>query len=487
MENTGRITRTLTPTARRILYGETAGSAIERDMFFITEVDRAHIVMLGEQGIIDGRRGRALLRAIETLRRSRFSVLRERHAPRGLYLLYEHYLAEILGDDVAGVLHTARSRNDLNATVLQLRLRQPYSHCLREALRLVAIMLRRADRFRQVVMPIYTHYQAAVPVSYGHYLAGVAVALERDIAGLIQAGSGLEECPLGAGAAGGTSVPIDPQRTAALLGFRRPTLHSIDAVASRDLVLRVLAALSVLGTTLSRLATDLLLWSTAEFSFLTFPDTLVGSSSMMPQKRNPFLLEHIQARGTAPLGAFVAAAAATHATPFTNSIAVGTEATDHVWEPLRTVTEALALARLMVAGAQPQPDAMLQRAAAGYTSATALADRLVVEHGMAFRLAHRIVGEIVRGAIDQGEPLEAAAERALVDAQIAIPLDDLDPGSVAGRSVHGGGPGTSSLDACLHSLRAQWGAQAQQCRALGETWRRTPLDEAVTGYLSVAG
>src|SRR5205823_6718531 len=137
-----------------------------------------------------------------------FAALRDRAAPRGLYLLYESYLIEQLGARAGGVLHTARSRNDLNATILRLRLRGPYLRLLREALRLQAVLLSRARRFSGVVMPIYTHFQAALPVTYGHYLAGVAQALERDIAGLIALADDLNRCPLGAGAVGGTSLPI---------------------------------------------------------------------------------------------------------------------------------------------------------------------------------------------------------------------------------------------------------------------------------------
>src|SRR5262249_17458275 len=202
------------------------------------------------------------------------------------------------------------ARNDLNATVLRIRLRQPILRLLSESLRLQAVLLRRARKFRRIVMPAYTHYQAAVPVTYGHYLAGVAGALERDILGLIEGSRELDFCPLGAGSVGGTTLPIDQQRTASLLGFSGPVLHSIDAVASRDIVTRMLAAISILGITLSRLAADLLLWTTSEFGFLKLPDRLVGSSSMMPQKRNPFILEHVQGRSAAAIGAFVAAATA---------------------------------------------------------------------------------------------------------------------------------------------------------------------------------
>jgi argininosuccinate lyase len=163
--------------------------------------------------------------------------LRGREAPRELYLFYEHHLAETLGEQAGGAVHLARSRNDTNATVLRPRLRSVRRRLVREVLRLLAVLVRRAERHAGLVMPIYTHHQVALPVTCGHYLA--RVALKRDLRGLEAAASDLDRSPLGAGAAGGTTLPIDPARTARLLGFSEPVLHSVDAVASRDLVLRL--------------------------------------------------------------------------------------------------------------------------------------------------------------------------------------------------------------------------------------------------------
>lgn len=471
MDNTGRITRTLTPAARRIVFGSNADAGIEAEMAHASLVDFAHLVMLAERRIVARDKACALVEAIGRLRSSDFAPLRGRAAPRGLYLLYENYLIESLGAAVGGVLHTARSRNDLNATVFRLRLRAPFLRLIGETLRLQAVLLRRARRYAEVVMPAYTHYQASMPVTYGHYLAGVAEALARDTAACFAAGEDLARCPLGAGAAGGSSLPIDPERTAALLGFERAALNSTDAVASRDLALRLLGAAAVLGVTLSRLAADLLLWSTAEFAFLSLPDELIGSSSMMPQKRNPFLLEHVQGRSGAALGAFVAAAYATHATPFTNSVAVSTEAVAALWPALQKTTEAVTLLRLVAAGARPNPRAMLARAEGGYTTATELANRLAVEGGEPFRSAHHTVGEIIREAVaDGGKSLEEAARRLTEERRVAS-LDGLDPESVARASVYGGGPGPASLDRGLRAAREEWGRAATRRRELGRRWR----------------
>lgn len=456
MGATGRISTGIKPEIAELLFGTTVDEAIDTELGYITQVDRAHLLMLAEQGLVADDVARTVLRAIDELRATDYAALRGKQAGRGLFLLYESVLPD------GGVLQTGRSRNDLNATVLLLRLRDEWSALARAVLGLQAVLIERAAEFADVVMPAYTHYQAAVPITYGHWLAGVAFALGRDAAAVIDAGrTGLARCPLGAGSAGGTTLAIDPARTAELLGFDHPVAHSLDAVASRDVVLRLLAAASIAGVTLSRLTADLLPWLGGEYGFLTLPDDLVGSSSLMPQKRNPFVLEQVQGRTTAAVGAFTAAAGAMHATPFTNSIAVGTEAVSHVWRGLRSIADALRLAGFLVDGARPVPERMLQRAVEGYTTATALADRLVVAEGKSFRDAHHEVGSLIN-------ELEAAGKH--------IEGDGLDPASVVAASRYGGGPAPSSIEAGLELLRGEHAAHVEAVEQADKSWRAAEAD-----------
>jgi argininosuccinate lyase len=485
VENTGRIRRPLSRTARQIVFGDHVEQAIREELPFYVQIDRAHLVMLLEQGLLPAESVRRLLAVMDELVAHDYAALRGRPAPRGLYLLYENYLIERLGEEVGGAVHLGRSRNDINATVMRLRLRGRYHRLVREMLRLLAVLVRRAERHARLAMPIYTHYQAALPVTYGHYLSGVAVALQRDLRGIAEAAAELDRCPLGAGAAGGTTVPIDTVRTARLLGFGEGVLHSLDAVASRDLVLRLLAASTTLGVTLSRVATDLQLWSTAEFDFIRFPDHLVGSSSMMPQKRNAFLLEHIKGRGGAPLGAFTAAAMAMHATPYSNSVAVGTEGVKPLWHALDELTEAVVLARLVVAGAEPQPESMLRRAVEGFTPATELANRLVLGAGISFRSAHHLVGALVTGASERGEPLAASAGHLFREHGLAADPAWLDPVAVAASAAYGGGPAQVSLRRVIDQVRAGWQDAARRLDGQLRGWREgdRALDEAVAGIV----
>ncbi len=438
---TGRLTGQLGARTLQVVYGELTPAVLAAELPAMTRVDRAHLVMLAERSLVPAEAAAALLRGIDELAARDWAPLLGRPAPRGLYLMYEGWLVERLGADVGGVLHTGRSRNDLKATVTALRLRDRVLDLATEAARLQAVLLGRARAYRSVVMPVYTHHQAAMPATYGWYLLGVALAVGRDLDALRAAAAGLDACPLGAGAVAGTDLPIDPARTADLLGFAAPAPHALDAVASRDVPLRVLAAAAGLAGTLSRLAADLQLWSTAEFGFVWFPDRLVGGSSAMPQKRNAFLLEHVRAKPAAALGAWAAAAAASAATPFTNSIEVGTEAVASVWPGLAAAAESVLLSQVLVAGARPQADRMAARAVDGFTAATAVANRLV-RHGVPFRTAHERVGDAVRRAVEAGSTrLADFGPPGWLD---ELGLGELDAGGLAelvAAHAYGGGPG----------------------------------------------
>ncbi|MGP3969981.1 argininosuccinate lyase [Streptomyces sp. 6N223] len=473
--DTGRLSATLGPRTRRVVYGDVGPEAIRRELEPTSTVDLAHVVMLSETGLLPGPAAATLLDAVRRLRADGFRALHGLPAPRGLYLMYEGHLAARLGADIGGKLHTGRSRNDLKATITAMRLREELMELLSQTLRLQAVLLARARAHRHVVMPVYTHFQPAMPVTYGYHLAGIAAALDRDIAALRHALAELDRCPLGAGAVAGTDLPIDPARTAELLGFAEPPLHATDAVAARDVALRALAAAASAGVTLSRLATDLQLWSTQEFGFVDFPERLVGGSSAMPQKRNAFLLEHVKAKAGAAIGAWTASASAMKSTPFTNSIEVGTEAIAAVWPALSAVTDSLLLSQVLVSGARPDAERMAQRADEGFTTATGVANRLVAR-GVPFRTAHHLVGAAVRDALAAGSTRLAG----IAAYEGALPT----PGELAASHDRGGGPG--ACDTVVSVLRWRLVDHADGLGALRHRLRkaRRRLDEAVTAIVT---
>lgn len=479
--DTGRLKATLDPVAQMIIFGEVADRAIQDDFPWMAEVDKAHLLMLTRTGLLPSYKVQPLMRRIDEMQKSGFVALQGRPAPRGAYMLYEAHLIAELGEPIGGMLQTARSRNDLSSTVFRLRLREKVADLLIRLLRLNRTLLWQAKRYANVTMPIYTHYQPAQPISLGHYYAAIVTGLDRDVAALIGILDALSLSPLGAGAVAGTSLPIDQHYTARLLGFAGVCPNSIDAVGARDTVLRLLAALGVMGVTLSRLAHDLQLWTMGESSFLHVPDTLVGSSSMMPQKRNAYLLEHIKGMSAAPMGALQTATMAMHATPYTNSIAVGTEGTKPVWTAMDQITSALTLTRLIVRDATPDRERMLQRARTGQTTATALADWLVANEGLSFRAAHHEIGELTRAMLASGGSDLDAYLRLHKPHWFTVGGPAFDPGSVANRQEQGGGPGSRSVADQIAALAQQQHAHHHRLRTERARWRngRQALQRAV--------
>jgi argininosuccinate lyase len=474
---TGRLVGELGQRTRRVIYGPLSAADIEAELPLMIRVDQAHLVMLAEQKLICAQTAGELLRCIAGLAADGFRPLHGRPAPRGLYLMYEGYLIERLGPQVGGVLQTGRSRNDLKATMTSLRLREWLLGFAEQAARLEAILLSRARAHRDVVMPVYTHFQAAMPITYGYYLLGVALAAGREIDAIAAAAGGLRACPLGAGAVAGTDLPIDPGYTARLLGYQASTRHALDAVASRDVPLRLLAAAAGLAIVISRLATDLQLWSTAEFGFIDFPDRLVGGSSAMPQKRNAFLLEHLKAKPGQALGGWAAAASTMAGAPFTNSIEVGTEAMAAIWPGLTAAHDSVLLSQVVAGGARPAAARMGQRARDGFTAATSVANRLV-QQGMAFRTAHHMVGEAVRKAIEAGSTdLAAFGPPGWLD---GIGLPGLDLAELVRATEHGGGPG--AFGPSFEQAAAAWAAHREWHQGWRESLRLA--DAELTGAVA---
>jgi argininosuccinate lyase len=460
---TGRLLGELGRQTWEVVYGDQTEAERLAELSLMARVDQAHLVMLAGRRLIPVTAAARLLRCIGELVASDFRQLRSSPAPRGLYLMYESYLIDRLGPDIGGVLHSGRSRNDLKATITWLRLREWLGEFAEQAVRFEAVLLSRARAYARVVMPVYTHFQAAMPVSYGYYLLGIAIAADREIDCLETAGAGLCTCPLGASAVAGTDLPIDPARTAALLGFTATTQHALDAVASRDVPLRLLASAAGLAIVASRLAADLQLWSTTEFGFVDFPDRLVGGSSAMPQKRNAFLLEHIKAKSGHAAGAWAAAAIMMTATPFTNSIEVGTEAMAAIWPGLHAARQSALLSQVVVSGARPNPARMRQRAEDGFTGATSLANRLVLA-GQPFRVAHHMVGDAVRKAVAAGST--QLADFGPPQWLSGIDLSGLDLPDLVRAHAYGGGPGAFHV-----AYQAAVSAWAQR-RRWHQAWRQ---------------
>ncbi len=465
--DTGRVTQALPVRLRRMLFAQTAAES-RADLRILARIDRAHVLMLVETGLMPAQDASQILRAIQRCCLYNFTDFATLEPVRGLYLLWEQQLIRATGEEVAGNIHLGRSRNDLMATLQRIKLRKSLVQLLKDLVKLHALLVRLAKQFAVNKTSGYTHYQPAQPLTLGHQYAAMATSLGRDIQGLLDVHAFLLDCPLGAGALAGTSWAIDTKFTARLLGFERSCTNSLDAVASRDVFLRILSACAVLAVSLSRIATDLLLWNSEEFGFIELPDHLVGTSSQMPQKRNPFLLEHVQSRGMSALGALVTAASRSHGTPFSNSVAAGTESVRPVWEALQDVRQAVVILQHIMEGLRPNVHRMAMAANNPVLLATAFAEVLTREEGIPFRRAHQLVGQAVSNSVSQRIPLREAVEQCQFDDPCRVSLS-FSAEEVIASANYGGGPGYSSVASQVESLQ---GEQARFRSAYADMTRR---------------
>ena len=367
---------------------------------------RAHATMLASQQIISDADLTAILSGLDQIEaeiRSGDMVFSE--ALEDIHMNVETRLAEIVGDP-ARRLHTARSRNDQVATDIRLWLRARISDIDTMLQALQQALYDQADRHCETVMPGYTHLQTAQPISFGFHLAAYIEMFGRDRARFMDCQSRVNESPLGAAALAGTSFPIDRHQTAELLGFDRPMANAMDAVSSRDFAVEFLSAASICATHLSRLAEEIVIWSTDRFGFIQLSDAFTTGSSIMPQKRNPDAAELVRAKPGRIMGDLITLLTVLKGLP----LAYGKdmqEDKEPVFDAETHLSIAIAAMTGMISDMQAQPDAMRAALAKGHPTATDLADYLVRELKMPFRDAHHVSGSIVALADQKGCALEA--------------------------------------------------------------------------------
>ncbi len=366
---------------------------------------RAHARMLATEGIISKDDGQAILKGLDQIEKEiaegSFVFKRELE---DIHLNIEARLAEIIGP-AAGKLHTARSRNDQVVTDFRLWVRAACERTDQGLRALQRALLAQADKHSGTIMPGFTHMQPAQPITFGHHMLAYVEMFGRDRGRFEDARKRRNESPLGAAALAGTSFAIDRDNTAMALGFARPMRNSMDAISARDFALEYLAACTILATNLSRLAGELVQWSTPAFGFVKLSDAFTTGSSIMPQKRNPDAAELIRGKTGRVLGDFVALATVVKGLV----LAYGTdlqEDKERVFDAADTVELCLAAMAAMIADLTAQPDKMRAAAEPGYPTATDLADWLVRVLKKPFREAHHIAGSIVKLAETGGVTLE---------------------------------------------------------------------------------
>lgn len=410
VQHTGRIAQTLHHDAMAIVNKGYEITHMQLDLNYLVAVDESHLIMLLQQKIVAPNIIKRILLELNDLKNDNYLAFNDKEMLRGIYLLYESVLIERLGMEIGGVIHTGRSRNDINATLFKLKTRDLYLRTYQALWKLRSIILQKVIQYIDITMPIYSQFQTALPGKYAFYLLAIADALARDQLALKNSYDQLAISPLGAGAGAGTSFPINPILTAKLLGFETCQSNALDAVASRDVAVRLLSCLSILGMTVSRIAQDYQLWTTQEFAFFTLSDTLVGGSSMMPQKKNPYLLEKIKGKAIIPTGNLMTMLATMQKTPFSNSVEVGTEALVDFDKSFDAIQDSLNLMRLVIDDAKPVSNTMKNSSDKGLTQALCITEALS-KSGIPFRQAHYKVGDTIRLAIENNHDPKIAIEQ----------------------------------------------------------------------------
>ena len=362
---------------------------------------RAHASMLGARGIISDNDAKAiqegLLTVLSEIEAGEFAFST---ALEDIHMNVEARLKELIGEP-AGRLHTGRSRNDQVATDFKLWVRDQFDAVDRAITALIGSLLGQAEAGADWVMPGFTHLQVAQPVTWGHHMMAYVEMFNRDQSRMRDARARMNTSPLGAAALAGTSFPIDRDMTATALGFDAPAANSLDAVSDRDFALEFLSAASICAMHLSRLAEELVIWSSAQFRFVTLSDRFSTGSSIMPQKKNPDAAELIRAKVGRIMGANVGLMMVMKGLPLTYSKDMQ-EDKEQVFDAADNLMLALAAMEGMVRDMTANKDQLAAAAGTGFSTATDLADWLVRVLGLPFRDAHHITGALVAMAEAKG-------------------------------------------------------------------------------------
>ena len=415
---------------------------------------RAHAAMLAATGIVSDKDAEAmregLLTVLSEIEEGTFSFST---ALEDIHMNVEARLKELIGEP-AGRLHTGRSRNDQVATDFKLWVRDQLDAAETGLISLMKALLDQAEQGAGWVMPGFTHLQTAQPVTWGHHMMAYVEMFGRDLSRVRDARARMNESPLGAAALAGTSFPIDRNMTAQALGFDRPAANSLDAVSDRDFALEFLSAASICAMHLSRMAEELVIWSSAQFRFVVLSDRFSTGSSIMPQKKNPDAAELIRAKIGRIFGANVALMTVMKGLPLTYSKDMQ-EDKEQVFDAADNLMLALAAMDGMVRDMKANQQALEAAAGAGFSTATDLADWLVRVLGMPFRDAHHVTGSLVALAEGKGCDLPELTleDMQAVHSEINSTIFDVlgVHNSVASRTSYGG---TSPV--CVREQIARW-------------------------------
>ena len=412
------------------------------------DVDRAHVVMLAEQKIITRQELKCILGAIENLNVEEMRSAEYDGSVEDLFYYIQREIAAGCGDaDVAGKLHTARSRNDIDVTIYRLYLRQQTLDLIDACIQLRKVFLQLAAEHHNSLMPAYTHTQPAQPTTIAHFLLAMVECTSRDISRLKRAFKNMNRCPLGACAITTTGFPINRYRVAELLGFEEPTRNSYGSIASVDYFTELLGSAATLLINVGKFAQEFLLMAMMEFDAIHLPDGYVQSSSIMPQKRNPVAIEHVRAIASKALGQTLGVLTSVHNTPFGDINDVEDDLQPLNYSAMRDTTRAVSLLGHALGAAKFNLELLRKRSEANFITVTELADTIVRRENLPFSKAHAIVAECVKQSAAANGSLSFAilqeAAVAKLGSALSLTEDELNAALSAEnfvgiRSIYGG-------------------------------------------------
>ncbi|SPF53404.1 Argininosuccinate lyase 2 [Candidatus Sulfopaludibacter sp. SbA4] len=391
----------------------------------LIEIHYAHTRMLACQGILTAGEARALIAALDGLDPEKIARAPYDGACEDLFFYIEGLLQDACGE-LAGKMHTARSRNDIAITLYRMTVRRELLALAAAIAHVRSVLLDMAGRHLETVMPAHTHTQPAQPTTLAHYLLAGAEFLARDAARIQAAFARVNLCPLGACAITTTAFPIDRHITARLLGFEGLAENSYGAIAAIDYLTESAATVAVAMVNLGKLVQDLLLWSTREFGFLRLSEAFVQCSSIMPQKRNPVALEHTRILASRALGEAQALFTCVHNTPFGDINDSEDDLQPLAFTMFGNALRALRLLAGVLRSAEVDRDRLARRAAADFLTVTELADTLVRREGLSFRDAHAMVSRAVQASAGDDRPGAIAAVLLNQNPSLRLTRDELE-------------------------------------------------------------
>lgn len=479
----------LHPVTVRYYYGPRIQQA-RASLPYLVRVLQAHVVMLAEVGIIPRSAAAAILSTLNRVAGGNAGAMPLDPTLEDIYINLEKRLAAELGSEVAGYMPVARSRNDVEAAMWRMELREDLARLARAVIALASLLADRAHETAGCAMPGYTYGQQAQPTTLGHYLSAVCAELLRDAERLADACHRLNQNPLGAAAFAGTSWPIDRHRTATLLGFDGLVENTLDAVATADYLLEALTTSAITACSLARLTEDVFRWCANEVGFASLPDDLIDSSTIMPQKRNPVIVATIRAQARVVAGE-VAGLLSACSVGFEASRDV-TLAQGNVRDAVATVEGMTEITRAIMGGVIFHPDRMADALGVGFSSTTEVADTLAREGRLPFRQAHQVVGTAVSSLFTAGKGPRELTHRVLDETcrhllGKPLPIGEdlvrsaLDHRAGVARKTLPGGPAEGEVTRMAAGQTARAVALRERLHALEARWRQgqADLDQAV--------